>query len=229
MKNVGATHWTSRDAMRRAAAIAKLIHEGVQRLILAPSDQHSRMYRISQLAAAWRKDRDCTAPWVEEILLCGDLGFGASMAPSIDMLVLDNGFFSSVLGFEPRARWRPWEKLKVLGQGSENLQTLLVDYFGFNVDAAKFNNTTFNLHVLPVSTFADEVKRARYSVRHWEPEVLSLDRIFALQRYDPQSEKFDSASEEDIRFLFAPQFQTSFEFEPRPAPKRRQWLNVPVA
>lgn len=142
--------------MRRANAIAKLLHVGAEIVATTSFEDLGFFAQSSVRRAAQARDNDALNPRIDEIILFGSLARGDDNVGDIDMFVFDHGFYS----------WSFMKKKSFsyeYGVLANNLHRLLTYWFGFpnggyTEDEIKLVfNTKVDLMILPTKFLTSSV------------------------------------------------------------------------
>ncbi len=187
------------EAMSYATRIAKLLVRGGQKIGGTKTGRLGFMSSVAVMVAARKGDPDAFDPAVKEVLLFGSTARGEDRVGDVDLILLDQGFYSNLFQFERettqdtrfRAR-RDW-----YGYLRSNLGRMLEDFFGFSQETPEvgemLEKVKTDLHVLPLSIFADPAKRAEIAGKHKDPQF--FQNVFSkVLRFNFETETFEPVS-----------------------------------
>lgn len=158
------------EAVEKATKIATLIREGVSNL------KHTTLKDLPLLAmlpfikleadakAGKEMNLDSLDPRVFEILIFGSVANESQEeVGDIDIMVLDNGFFSNFFSCKHKDDW--YMEL------SENLHLLLTGWLGYSEEevADTLKGVDTDLHVLPLKMLKSEKLRVEIARKHSDP------------------------------------------------------------
>ena len=162
------------EAIEKATKIAGLIREGVNRIKYDTAMKDLPLLAMLPLLALGEdlkssKDVDFNSlcPKVFEVLIFGSVAREDSEdVGDIDIMVLDNGFFSKFFSCKHKDDW-------YLGL-SENLHLLLTGWLGYSDDELLdvLDGVDTDLHVLPLEMLKSENLRKKIALKHRDPLFL---------------------------------------------------------
>lgn len=128
-------------------------------------------------------DYDNLEPRVHEILIFGSIAEGREEVGDIDMMVIDNGFFSRFFTSDSKkADW--YEEL------SDNLEMFLTGWLDCqNEEVEKLESLSVDLHILPVKMLGSMDVRNEIASKHKDPDFLK-NCFGKMLRYSEPDGKF---------------------------------------
>jgi hypothetical protein len=172
------------EAIEKAKVIAKLIKKGVAKLRRTPINNLPILAMLpwlkasSDIESGEDSDFDCLVPEVFEIFIFGSVAGKKDEVGDIDILILDNGFFSKFFN-------RGYEKGKdQYEELSENLNLLLTGWLGYKESkVSDIINVDTDLQILPFEMLKSEKLRSDIASRHSDPFFLQ-NAFSTLLRFD---------------------------------------------
>jgi hypothetical protein len=202
-------------AIERARQIAMLLVRGACEISRRKPEDRSDMATLSILAAMRKRNKQALDPMIREIILCGssvrlkdkmdedkekdkekadeakiDLNRIYEVG-DIDLMLIDNGFYSNILSFDPMERLEAGfdQYLNLRG----NLSAILISWFEFTSEDPAVYMALFeslvDLHVLPLAFFTDKRRRHKIAARHKDTQFFQNSFQF-MMRFDFVKKKF---------------------------------------
>jgi predicted nucleotidyltransferase len=169
-------------ALEKVKTAANLITKGARKIENTQPKNLPLMATLPLLSVSEGfEDPGIIDPDIREILLFGSLARGNDWVGDIDMMILDEGFYSNFFT-APNEVTEPW--YEDLGY---NLGELLTQWFDFDPEDPKVNelmrSTPVDLHVLPADILYSGAKRDELLEHHHDPDF--FENAFSdLMRFD---------------------------------------------
>lgn len=183
------------SAMEQATATARMLFSGAAMLGRLSLRQAPLLAWLPFLKlgadARQGKESDFKAcnPAIYEILLFGSVATQAEDVSDVDLMLLDNGFYSMLFrDKEDQSKHHlPESKAEALRQ---NLELLFGGYMGCGADVVdRLAPIPTDLHVLPLTVVTDKTVRESVARQHRDPHF--FDNVFkCMMRYDKARGEF---------------------------------------
>ncbi|HLD26116.1 MAG TPA: hypothetical protein VJC05_03685 [Candidatus Andersenbacteria bacterium] len=183
------------NALEQATTTARTLFEGASRLGKRSLNQAPLLAWLPFLKlgadARQGKDSDVNAcnPAICEILLFGSLATQTEDVGDVDLMVLDNGFYSMLFMDQCDRKKSLLPDSKDQGL-QDNLGLLLEGYMGYDDDLInRLSPIPTDLHVLPHTVVTDEALRAEVARQHRDPQFFE-NAFKCMMRYDRTLREF---------------------------------------
>lgn len=202
------------DSLQIAARIATLIHDGSRNLASCSFGSAPLLAMLPIFCFASKYDerddlheiKQLDGGFVREILIFGSTARGSADVGDLDIMVLDDGYFSPV--FEPTAKQKERKNDWYISL-SGNLDLFLSGYLGLEdwmndqSRDKRWLHDAVDLHVLPVSVLWSEFAQERIGKLHRDPHF--LDNAFsAVLRFNCDSHSFEPTTIRELRKMHMP-------------------------